>query len=232
MAKKRVTRKQLLKGPDEFLTFSEKAALFVKEHDREFKYLAGALIAVLLIYLGISTGLGYIHKKGQNAYNMAYEIIIAQNMDLSPESEEMKQSAELFQGVINDYGLSKASRLALPELAYLKTVEKKYEEAIPLYQEFLNKAPRNSPYQSLARLAIASCYESKGEFERAIEILNRVTAQPDDLFREQAMFSMARVYRLAGQQDKAKEVLEAFVKEFDSSPFYPLAKALLQKYHS
>jgi tetratricopeptide (TPR) repeat protein len=232
MAKKRVTRKQLLKGPDEFLTFSEKAALFIKEHDRESKYLAGALIAVLLIYLGMSTGLGYIHKKGQNAYNMAYDIMMAQDMDLSPESEELKQSAELFQRVINDYGLSKASRLALPELAYLKTVEKKCEEAIPLYQEFMEKAPKNSPYQSLARLAIAACHESMGEFEQAIEILNQVTAKADDLFREQAMFSLARVYRLAGQQDKAKEVLEAFVKEFDSSPFRPLANAHLQKYHS
>jgi tetratricopeptide (TPR) repeat protein len=232
MAKKRVTRKQLLKGPDEFLTFSEKAALFIKEHDRESKYLAGAIIAVLLIYLGMSTGLGYIHKKGQNAYNMAYDIMMAQDMDLSPESEELKQSAELFQRVINDYSLSKASRLALPELAYLKTVEKKCEEAIPLYQEFLDQAPRNSPYQSLARLAIAACHESMGEFEQAIEILNQVTAKADDLFREQAMFSLARVYRLAGQQDKAKEVLEAFVKEFDSSPFRPLANAHLQKYHS
>jgi tetratricopeptide (TPR) repeat protein len=232
MAKKRVTRKQLLKGPDEFLTFSEKTGLFVKEHDREFKYLAGAVIVVLLVYLGVSTGLGYLHKKGQNAYDMAYDIMMAHDMHLSPESEELKQSAELFQQVINDYGHSKASRLALPELAYLKMVEKKYEEAIPLYQEFLDKAPRNSPYQSLARLAIAACHESRGEFEQAIRILNQVTAKADDLFKEQAMFSLARIYRLADQQDKAKEVLEAFVKEFDSSPLYPLANAHLQEYHS
>ena len=232
MAKKRVTRKQLLKGPDEFLTFTEKAALFIREHDREFKYVAGAVAAVLLIYLGVNAGMGYINKKGQGAYNMAYDLMGAQDTDLSPESEELRRSAELFQRVLDDYGLSKASRLALPELAYLKMVEKKYEEAIPLYQEFMDKAPRNSPYQSLARLAIAACHESKGEFEQAIEILNQVTAKADDLFKEQAMFSLARVYRLAGQQDKAKEVLEAFVKDFDSSPFHPLAKAHLQKYHS
>ena len=155
MAKKRVTRKQLLKGPDEFLTFTEKAALFIREHDREFKYIAGAVAAILLIYLGVNAGMGYINKKGQSAYNMAYNLMGAQNMDLSPESEELKQSAELFQKVIDDYGLSKASRLALPELAYVKMVEKKYDEAIHLYQEFLDKAPDNSPFWHKSRTVSA-----------------------------------------------------------------------------
>ena len=232
MAKKRVTRKQLLKGPDEFLTLTEKAALFIREHDRGFKFIAGAVAALLLIYLGVNAGMGYINKKGQSAYNIAYNLMGAQNMDLRPESEELKQSAELFQKVIDDYGLSKASRLALPELAYVKMVEKKYDEAIHLYQEFLDKAPDNSPYQSLARIAIAACHEAKGEFEQAIEILNQITAQADDLFREQALFSLARIHRLAGQKDKAKEILEEFVEKFQTSPFLPLAKAHLQEFRS
>ena len=232
MAKKRVTRKQLLKGPDEFLTFTEKALLFIKEHDLECKIIAGAIAAILLIYLGVNAGMGYINKKGQSAYNMAYNLLGAQNTNLTPESEELKESAELFQKVLDDYPLSKASRLALPELAYVKMVERKYDQAISLYREFLDKAPNNSPYQSLARIAIAACNEAKGEFEQAIEMLSQVTAQADDLFREQALFSLARVYRLAGQRDKAKESLEEFVEKYQDSPFLPLAKAHLQGFRS
>ena len=230
--KKRVTRKQLLKEPDEFLTFTEKAILFIKEHDREFKYIAGAVAVVLIIYLGVNTGMGYINKKGQSAYNMAYNFMGAQNMNLTPESEELKQSAELFQKVLDDYGLSKASRLALPQLAYVNMVEKKYDEAISLYKEFLDKAPDKGPYQSLARIAIAACHEAKGEFDQAIENLNQVTAHADDLFKEQALFSLARIHRLAGQKDKAKEILEEFVEKYQDSPFLPLAKAHLQEFPS
>ena len=65
MAKKRVTRKQLLKEPDEFLTFTEKAVLFIKEHDREFKYVAGALAAILLIYLGVNAGMDTSIRRGK-----------------------------------------------------------------------------------------------------------------------------------------------------------------------
>ena len=231
MAKKRVTRKQLLKEQDEFLTFSGRAALFVREHSQQFKYLGGAIAAALIIYLGITTVMGYINKKGQNAYNMAY-YNLAQNVDLNSESEDLKQSVDLFQKVIDDYGFSKVSRLALPELAYLKMVEEKYDEAIPLYQEFSSKLADNIPYQSLARIALAACYEAKGEFERAIEILKQVTAGPEDLFKEQAMLSLARVYRLADQEDKSKEILKEFVEEFKTSPFFPIANALLHEYRS
>ncbi|MBN1830832.1 MAG: tetratricopeptide repeat protein [Deltaproteobacteria bacterium] len=230
MAKKRVTRKQLLKEPDEFLTFTEKAVLFIKEHDRKFKFIAGTIGVIILIYLGVNTGMGYINKKGQSAYNLAFRLMSAQNTDLSPESEEVKQAGELFQEVLDDYSLSRVRQLALPELAYVKMVEKKYDEAIPLYQEFLDKAPEKSPYQSLARIAIAACHEAKGEFEQAIEILNQVTAHADDLFKEQALFSLARIYRLAGQKDQAKEILQEFVEKYENSPFLPLAKAHLQEF--
>ena len=52
-------------------------------------------------------------------------------------SNNMAVPAELFQKVKNQYSRSKAGRLALPELAFMRLQEKKYDEAISLYSEFL-----------------------------------------------------------------------------------------------
>jgi outer membrane protein assembly factor BamD (BamD/ComL family) len=231
MVKKKVTRKQLLKEPDEFLTFSGRAALFIREHSRQFSYLGVAVAAGLLIYLGITTFMGYINKKGQTAYNTAY-YILAENANPQEDAQALKESAELFQKVIDKYGMSKVSRLALPELAYLRMAEKNYDEAIGLYLEFLNEIPDNSPYQSLARLALAACYEANGELESAVESLSQVVDGPNDVFKEQAMLSLARVYRLDNQKDKSKKILEEFLEKFKSSPFLPIAKAHLAEHHS
>lgn len=231
MAKKKVTRKQLLKEPDEFLTFSGRAALFIREHSRQFTYLGGAVAAGLIIYLGMTTFKGYMDKKGQTTYNTAY-YILAENAGPEKDAEALKESAELFQRVIDKYGMSKVSRLALPELAYLRMAERKYDEAIGLYLEFLDKVPDNSPYQSLARLALAACYEANGELESAIESLSQVVDGPNDFFEEQAMLSLARVYRLDNQKDRSKKILEEFLEKYKSSPFLPLAKAHLAEYHS
>ena len=227
MAKKKVTRKELLKGTDEFLTFSAKAAIFVNEHTRQFIYIGVAIAAIVVIYLGVNTYMGYVNKKGQNTYNTAYNIFI-KNMNPDPDQKDLKKSKELFQNVKDEYGLSKAARLALPELAYLNFIDKKYDDALSLYQEFLNKVSDDTTYQSLTRIALAACHEEKGDFKGAIETLKQIIAGPHDFFKEQAMLSLARAYRLDHQDEKSRVTLTEFVEKFKSSPFLPIAKAYLK----
>jgi outer membrane protein assembly factor BamD (BamD/ComL family) len=228
MDKKKVSRKELLKGPDEFMTLSEKAVLFASEHSRVFKGGAIALAAVLLIYLGVTSYTGYIDQKGQSAYNKAYQEVM-NSLNQPPEKRDLKKAKELFNEVAKDYGFSKASRLAPPQIAYLHFQEKSYDEAISLYNAYLKEDPP-AEYRDMARLAIAACHEEKGDFAKAIEILQGITSTPSGLFKEEATLSLARVYRLANQNEKAKETLEKFLETFQNSPFLPLAKAYLAEF--
>jgi outer membrane protein assembly factor BamD (BamD/ComL family) len=228
MDKKKIRRKELLKGPDEFMTLSEKAVHFVSEHSKVFKGGATALAAALLIYLGVTSYMNYIDKKGQTAYNKAYQEVI-NSLNQPPEKRDLKKAKELFDEVAKDYRFSKASRLAPPQTAYLQFQEKKYDEAISLYNAYLNEDPP-AEYRDMARLAIAACHEEKGDFAKAIEILQGITSTPSSLCKEEAMLSLARVYRLANQNEKAKETLEKFLETFQNSPFLPLAKAYLAEF--
>jgi len=230
MAKKRVSRKELLKGPDEFLTFSTRAIVFVREHSRQFEYCGMAIAAIFLIYLGISTYLKYIDRKGQEAYNIAYYNVV-KNMSPDADQKKLQESEELFNQVIEKYGLSKVSKLALPEAAFLNFREKRYDEAIVRYQKFLDKVSDSdeASYQSLAKMALASCYEEKGDLQIAMGILEQLTTSPDIFLREQAMLSLARVYRLSHKLEKSREILKEFVEQFQTSPFLPIAKAHLNK---
>jgi len=76
---------------------------------------------------------------------------------------------------------------------------------------------------------VAACYEEKGEFKTAIETLEQILSSPDDLFKEQAMLNLARVYRLAHQQEKSKKILKKFIETYGNSPFLPLAKAHIEQ---
>jgi predicted negative regulator of RcsB-dependent stress response len=230
MAKKRVSRKELLKGPDEFLTFSTRAIIFIREHSRQFEYCGMAIAAIFLIYLGISTYLKYINKKGQDTYNIAYYNVV-KNIGPDADQKKLQESEELFNRVIEKYGRSKVSKLALPEAAFINFREKKYEEAIVRYQKFLDKVSDSdeTSYQSLAKMALASCYEEKGDFKMALGYLEQLTTSSDIFLREQVMLSLARVYRLSNQLEKSREILKEFVEQFQASPFLPIAKAHLNK---
>lgn len=225
MAKK-TTRKELLKGTDEFLSLSSKAVNFITTHLRELKY-AGFVIAILVVaYLGVTTYLRYVNKNGQNAYNTAYQTL-TKEMKPDANPDNLRKSEELFNKVTDDYGLSKVARLALPQIAYLKFLDKKYDEAIVLYRKFLDKVSGNTEYELMTNLALAACFEAKGDLKTAMETLIPVVEIPDNSFREPAMLSLARLYRLDNKPEKAREILNEFVEQHADSPLLPFAKAQL-----
>jgi len=225
MAKK-TTRKELLKGTDEFLSLSSKAVNFITTHLRELKY-AGFVIAILVVaYLGVTTYLRYVNKNGQNAYNTAYQTL-TKEMKPDANPDNLRKSEELFNKVTDDYGLSKVARLALPQIAYLKFLDKKYDEAIVLYRKFLDKVSGNTEYELMTNLALAACFEAKGDLKTAMETLIPVVEIPDNSFREPAMLSLARLYRLDNRPEKAREILNEFVEQHADSPLLPFAKAQL-----
>jgi tetratricopeptide (TPR) repeat protein len=231
MVKEKVTRKELLKSTDEFLTVSSRVILYVKEHATPFKIAGGVLVAAALVYLGVNTYLNYANKKGQEAYDAAY-YEVAKITEIKADDEAVKKSEELFQKVITDHGLSKVSRLAPPQIAHLKFLEKKYDEAIPLYQAYLKEVPKNTVYHSLALLALAASYEGQGDFGKAIDALQEILSSSEPSFKEQATFNLARVYGLSAQTDKAKETLKEFIEQYKNSPFLSMAKARLNDYSS
>ena len=231
MAVKKVSRKELLKGPDEFQTVSGKAVLFYKAHTTLFSYIGVGIVILVCVYLGINTYMKYINKKGQTAYNDAY-YALADNLNAEEGKGDLKQPIELFEKVKDKYSLSKASRLALPELAHLKFREKKYDEAISLYKEYLADARDNPPYEDMTMLALASCYEEKGDLKEAADLLQKLLDDPTFFFEEQAMLNLARVYRLSNQPEKSHEILKKFADKYQSSPFLPQVKAQLQAYGS
>ena len=84
MAKKKITRKALLKEPDEFLTFSNRAAIYISEHTQQLKYLGTGVAVCVLLYLAVTSYLGYVDRKGQEAYSRAYEAM-SKSWGMNPE---------------------------------------------------------------------------------------------------------------------------------------------------
>ena len=229
MAKNKITRKDLVKSPDEFITFSGRAINFIRTHQQPTKYFGLAISLMLIAYLAVAWHISNINKMGQDAYNTAYSHL-SENMDYVVDQMALKKAAESFQFVITEHSSSKAAKLASPQVAYSDFKEKKYDMAIEHYQGFLAYAAKDiksSSLSSLTKLAIVACYESKGEFIKAIDVLNSIVRVPDDPFREIAMFSLERAYRLDNNPGEAKRIIKEFIEKYKTSFFLNEAKARL-----
>lgn len=226
MAKK-ISRKELLKGPDEFMTLTERAAVWVQGHTQGLLY-AGVAVAVLILgYLGVSWYLGYEDKKGQEVYNQAYQAMRkAEASGVEPDASALP--VELFEEVGEEHGLARVSDLALPQLARLRFREGEVDEAIALYRKFEAENKAKASYVTLARLAIAACYEAKEDYTAAVQELTPFEKNDDAFLREQALVRLIRLHRLSGRSNEAREMQEILSTEYPGSPFLPLTEALLQ----
>jgi tetratricopeptide (TPR) repeat protein len=234
MANKKLSRKELLKGPDEFLTLSSRAAAYFGAHLRELKIVGIAAAVILVGYLSVYGYMRHTNNKGQEAYNLAYNALTDTSTPgakpkaaAMPENKDLKEAEGLFEQVIDDYGMSKAARLALPQVGHIKFAQKEYDEAIRYYDRFTEEISGHKEYEDLTLLALASCHEAKGELKRAISILAPLVEDSANPFRETAMLSLERLHRLDNQPDKAHDILKRFVQEYKTSPFLPMAKARL-----
>ena len=223
---KKTTRKDLLKSQDEFLSLSARALAFFSAHIRELKIAGIVIVAACVVFLGTTAFYRHINKKGQEAYNTAYSAM-AEHLGHGIETEKLEEIHDLFADVVENYSRSKAADLALPQLAFLKFMVGEYDEAIRLYSDFKASAAKKDDFVSLGSLAVAACHEAKGEPDRAIALLEHIAGDRDNRFRETALFTLARLYKLTGDESRAAELAREFIEEFQRSAFIPIAKTYL-----
>jgi outer membrane protein assembly factor BamD (BamD/ComL family) len=227
MAAKKTTRKELLKSPDEFITFSSRAFEFFMAHVRELKIAGMVVLGLLVCYLAGYAYFWYVNQKGQAAYNEAF-YQITDSAEPEKYRENLKKAVEIFQGVIEAHGWSDAAELAIPQVAYGKFVNGEYDQSIKLYSDFRKEVSGDPDFVTLSDLAIAACHEAAGDFKKAIDALKLVLDGPDSPFKESAAYSLTRVYRLDHQADQAQTALKSFIEKYPSSPLVPMAKAHLE----
>jgi len=227
MAKQRETRKELLKKEDEFISFSTRIYRFAVEHKKQIKWAAIFVLALMVIVAGISLYFRHINQKALAAYNTAYKNLVS---DSSPQAakESIQRSAEELDRLIREYGWTKMAKLAIPQLAYLKFGQGDYEEAISLYNAYLEKLGDDSIYRPMAYFGLAACYEAKADYQSAIHSLEKIVENDTAFLKEEALFSLGRMYDLSGRKELSKEAFQKFVSQFPQSPLLPLAKARLK----
>lgn len=225
MAKTKKSRKELLSTNDEFITFSSRALIYAGEHKKILQIAGYCILVVVLLFIGGNFYLKHLNMKAQDIYNAGLQNI-SENMNLEKSEEELTKSREDFAKVLSDYKLSSVAELTLPQLAHIDFLEKKYDDAVTKYQEYLN-GTSEEPYSSYTLLALSVCYEEKGDYDKAISTLEKAALGKDDYSKEQSMLSLARIYRLKNDYAKSDEILRDFIEKFPASASVSVAKAAI-----
>jgi len=163
-------------------------------------------------FLGLGTG-NWNLKTAAAGYLPIDKILYVSQLSVNPKvTVKMQKTATAARGAVGDEtsyeSLEKGNQL-------LK--EAKYDEALAAYEQFFQKNPNFYQIQ----VSIGDCYREKGEYEKAIEIYNKVLEQSKTdaaLGKEMAAKALSGIGSVYLKQNKLQEAQDFFKKSIENSP--------------
>ncbi len=223
MAKqKRVTRKQLLKEPDEFITTTGRIIRWGRQYAKQVTYAAG----VFLILLVVIAGYGYFLNNAENKAFLLLDQAVGkyetqkEGMDALAAYEGAKKD---FEYIIRKYDNTEGGKLATYVFAGISYDADDAEKAIQLYEAALNYFKNDTTYQNLLWSGLGYAYEKKQDLRMAVSCFEKIAAGEDPVVKDVALFNMGRLYHELGDTAKSKQAYERLTTEYTDSMYYQLA---------
>jgi predicted negative regulator of RcsB-dependent stress response len=215
MPTKKISRKKLLKEPDEFISTTAKVLQFLREHRRKVTQYAVVVIALVAAGLGGYSYLRWQQGKAQVIQQQAFKLYQeTSNKAANPEGDKanFKKALEKFQEALAVYGWGNVGQVSQVYIGHCFYGMKEYDQAIPAYSRCLD-----GPFRSLALSGLGYCYEAKGDYAKAAENYQKVAEGDGSPYQEESMLDLARCYEELKQKEKALEVYQKALAKYPKS---------------
>ena len=215
--KKKISRKELLKKPDEFITTSNRIYAWISQN------LQAVVLAGVAILLLVGAVWGYL------AYRSYREAQAQQKYFTALELKEPDQQIKSLKAVTGDLPGTGGSDKAWVSLGHLYFQKKDFPQAIQAYQTALNGNRFPQDFQMLIRENLAYALEEKGDLKGAAALFTQILNGGDPLLKENAHLNLARVYLKMRQPQEAKTTLQNFLKAYPNSNYAPMVRDRLAR---
>ncbi len=230
MAAKKISRKELLKEPDEFLTTSAKVLQFIQGNPRVGVI---ACVLVLAVVVAVVAAYGYLegakntsHDLFEKAYR-SYRAAVFSEKPVPPEKWD--RLFKLFNIIAEEYPSWPAGESALLYSGHVLYEKKEYKAALERYDRMRSTELVKSGLGGLVMYHRGMTLLAMKKFEPAVTILEELTKDPNSPYRREAFASIAGVYETMGKKKEAIQTFRQYLKMFPKAPDAALVKARIAK---
>lgn len=208
MPSKKVSRKKLLKEPDEFISTTGQVIEFLRTHRRQVT--RAAVIALIVIAAGAGTfyylrsqeGKALVmQQQGLQLYQQAYRGSL--ESPAADKKSDFQKALEKFKGSLAAYSWGRTAQVSRVFVGNCHYALKEYDQAREAYSKSLE-----GPFRHLAMNGLAYISEARGDFQKALEYYQTNMKDPHQPYRVESMLGAARCYEALKEKPKALEIYQ------------------------
>ncbi len=218
MAEKKISRKELLKEPDEFLTYTGMTLKYIREHPRQ------ATAAGIVVVLVILCGLGFYYyqhareRKSHELLQQAIKAYEAVSHAKQPLSDQLDQLLASFDYIAATYPSLLAGEEAVLYSGHVLFLKKDYPRALEKYQQLQSSSMARKGLASLIMYHIGRTFLAMKEYDKAVLVFDQLAKDADSPYRREAYGTIARIYEMMNKKKEAVQSYRQYLKIFPEAP--------------
>jgi tetratricopeptide (TPR) repeat protein len=223
MAKGSVSRKQLLKEPDQFITFSGKLIEFAKTHQKTILVCLGTLTLLLLIFLTVRQ----VSNRNENRASQRIEKAAAkytaalQDTDAKTAYERVKDD---FNEIFNEFGSKNAAKIARIIYGDISYNAGDADTAVDMYTRALDDFSQSPALKNIVLNGLGYAYLLKNEYPSAIRYFEMISDDKEKSMRSDALFNLAWLYKITGEKERSIALYKTLLSDFPDSMYGDLLR--------
>jgi tetratricopeptide (TPR) repeat protein len=223
MAKNRVTRKQLLKEPDEFITTASRVMGWARENTRN-------VVVGTCVLLGVAALLSIYSYHRQSRADAAETLLgnalgkYQTTMDDKGATAALEAVRDEFDELSASFGGTPAGRLGEVIYGNICIAGQDYDDAVVRYKKSLAKFGTESSLSNVILNGLATAYQQKGDYNQAVSFYKQMADGTRRVLKDAALFNLGRLYSQLGKEEESRNAYERLGNEFPQSMYADLVK--------
>lgn len=224
MAKKRKkTRKELLKEPDEFMTISGKLIGFAVDHKNQLTYALGIIVVLALII----SGYRFFSIRAENNASALLDKSMSKYNNLKAEKKPDEVYSEMspdFEFILDKYNGKESAKLARLTFANICYNAGKYKQAIELYKTSLTDFTKHPMIHNLILSNLGYAYEQEADYSNAVNYFQKISSASELPIRDEALYHLGRLYDKLGENEKSRKAYDEILTDHQDFMYIDLIK--------
>jgi tetratricopeptide (TPR) repeat protein len=223
MTRTEKTRKQLLKDPDRFITFSGKLIAFGRSNSKTLLIGAGVVVALLLTLATVR----HVSIRNENQASALVEKALskytASLADTDPKTAYEAVRAD-FNGIFKRYDSKQAVNVARILYGDISYKGADADTAIAMYTQALDDFGHSTVLKNIILNGLGYAQMLKKDYPESIRYFEMISNGPQRDLKDSALFNLAWIYETTGEKEKSDALYKTLLTDFPDTMYSQLVK--------